>query len=52
MLNLTVYWTAVYDLCKIMYLIVFVGHFCGCAFFFLSNNIDQNKNTWITEKNL
>jgi hypothetical protein len=52
MLNLRLDQTAIYDLCKIVYLIIFVGHFCGCAYYFLSNNLGEDKRTWITALDL
>jgi hypothetical protein len=45
-LNLRERFAAIVDLLRLIYLIVFVGHFCACAWYYLAATYEKG-NSWL-----
>lgn len=48
-LNLRDRFAAVIDLIKLIYFVIFVSHFCACAWYFLARNEDPSAETWLVK---
>jgi hypothetical protein len=40
---------AIYDLIKLIFLILFMGHITGCAFYLLAKLENNLEDTWVTK---
>lgn len=49
-LNLRERFAAYVDLLRLFYLVIFVGHFCACAWYYLARN--ESGTSWLIVKNL
>lgn len=49
-LNLRERYATIIDLLKLIYLVVFVGHFCACAWYYLAHY--EDGNSWLVVRHL